>query len=91
MEQDIYKLVHCIFSSGKFPRSLNSTFISIIPKTDNPQNMSQFWPISLCNTIYKIVSKIIVHRIRPFLDKLISPNQASFIPERQIIDNMAVV
>lgn len=53
--------------------------------------MSQFQPISLYNTSYKVISKIIVKRLRPLVGKLISLNQASFIPVRQIIDNVAIV
>ena len=47
-------------------------------------------PTSLCNTIYKIVSKIVVGRLRPHLDKLISPNQAAFVPGRKGLDNIVI-
>lgn len=73
MEVDICCLVRNIFHTSKFPKGFNSTIISVIPKTDNPQNMSQFRLISLCNTPYKVVSKILVQRIRPLMDSLISP------------------
>ncbi|XP_061998979.1 uncharacterized protein LOC133716290 [Rosa rugosa] len=54
---------------------LNHTIISLIPKIDGPQHMANFQPISLCTTIYKVISKIIVARIRPLMQHLISPNQ----------------
>lgn len=52
---------------------LNTTHIALIPKIQGPETLSSYRPISLCNMVYKIVSKIIVVRMRPYLDKLISP------------------
>ncbi|KAK3230980.1 hypothetical protein Dsin_002861 [Dipteronia sinensis] len=53
-------------------------------------NMTQFRPISLCNTTYKILSKIIVQRIIPLLPNLVSPSQVAFVPGRQIQDDIVV-
>ena len=40
--------------------------------------------------MYKVVTKIIVKRLRPFLPKLISPLQNAFVPERMGLDNMII-
>jgi len=45
----------------------------LIPKVDKPEYVSQFCPISLCNVVYKIITKVIVNRIKPMLDGIISP------------------
>lgn len=52
--------------------------------------MAQFKPISLCTTVYKVISKIIVARIRPIMQYMISPNQVSYVPERNISDNVMI-
>ncbi|KAI5337778.1 hypothetical protein L3X38_017049 [Prunus dulcis] len=52
--------------------------------------MVHFRPISLCSTLYKIISKIIVARLRSILPVLISPNQVSFVPIRHITDNILI-
>ena len=52
--------------------------------------MGNYKPISLCNIVYKIVTKVIVARLRPYLDKLISPFQAAFVPGRKGIDNAII-
>ncbi|KAL0349593.1 UNVERIFIED_CONTAM: hypothetical protein Sradi_4108500 [Sesamum radiatum] len=53
-------------------------------------NMSQFRPISFYNVIYKLVSKIVKKRLKPFLNSIISPSQFAFTPGRLIIDNVFV-
>ena len=65
--------------------------ITLIPKCIGADFLSLYRPISLCNIIYKIVTKIIVQRLRILLDKLVSPLQAAFVPRRKMLDNMIIV
>ena len=65
--------VQKIFADRRVPEALNSTHIVLIPKIQGPETLGNFRPINLCNTVYKVVTKIIVARLRPYLDKLISP------------------
>ncbi|KAG8381209.1 hypothetical protein BUALT_Bualt06G0098400 [Buddleja alternifolia] len=48
-------------------------------------------PISLCNVLYKIITKTITLRLRDLMDELVSPNQSSFIKGRNTHDNIIVV
>ena len=52
--------------------------------------LKDFWPINLYNVLFKAVSKILVHRIHPFLNDFIGPCQSSFIPGRGVGDNALV-
>ena len=79
-----------IFASQKVPDYLNQTLIALIPKQLGSEIVNQFRPISLCKTVYKIVSKILVKRIRPLLPKLISPMQAAFLQGRRGADNVII-
>ena len=79
-----------VFTERRVPVYLNTTHIALIPKIQGLETLSNYRPISLCNTVYKIVSKIIVARLRPYLDKLISPCQSAFIPGRKGIDNAII-
>jgi hypothetical protein len=83
--------VQSFFSSGRLLKEVNDSFIILIPKVKNPSTVNQFRPISLCNTVYKTISKLLVNRLRPFLDKLISPSQSAFIPGRWIAENQLTV
>ena len=90
MKTVVCREVTNIFESKIVPEYLNETLISLIPKSPNPESLNNCMPTSLCNTIYKFVSKIVVGRLRPHLDKLISPNQAAFVPGRQGLDNIVI-
>lgn len=53
-----------IFSSRKVLEYLNRTLIALIPKIQGLETLENYCPFSLCNTVYKLVSKIIVNRLR---------------------------
>lgn len=61
---DIIKLVHNFFSTKKFEDCVTATNIVLIPKKQNPTNMTELRPISLCNVAYKIVSKVLANRLK---------------------------
>lgn len=66
----------------------NATYIYLIPKVRNPITPPNFRPISLCNVILKIITKLIANRIKPMLDKTVQPCQSAFLQGRIIIDNV---
>ena len=79
------------FSDKKIPNYLNKTHIFLILRMQGPETIANYKPISLCNSVYKIITKIIVTRIRPHLERLISPYQAIFIPRRRGVDSFIIV
>ena len=87
----VIREVKQIFASRIMLEYLNQTHIILIPKIQGPETLGNYRPISLCNTVYKIVAKIIVARLRPHLEKLVSPLQSAFVPGRKGIDNAIIV
>lgn len=69
---------------------INATDICLIPKVPKPEYVNQFRPISLCNVNYKILSKIVVNRLKPIMTDIISPFQIGFISQRSIHENIIV-
>jgi len=90
MGNSMIEEVQRIFVDGRVPKALNSTHIALIPKIQGLETLGNYRPISLCNTMYKVVTKIIVGRLRPYLDKLISPMQMAFVPGHKGIDNVII-
>ena len=91
MGDSIRKEVKKVFNESKVPEYLNKTNIVLIPKITRLESLGNYWPISLCNTVYNIVTKTIVARLRPHIDKLVSPLQFAFFPGRRSVDNAIVV
>ena len=91
VKPDVISTVQVFFHSGSLGRSLNHTLITLIPKISFPQEVSHFKPISLCNVLYKVISKIMVNRLKPFMDSIISPYQNAFIQGRNISDNILLM
>ena len=63
----------------------------LIPKVAHPELITQFCPISLCNTLYKLLSQLIVQRLKPYIVEVINPCQAGFMPGRRTSDNIIIV
>jgi len=72
---DIVKAIKWFFETGFIPRGCNASFVSLIPKCENPSKLGDFKPISLVGCIYKILAKILANRLKTVLEKVIDKNQ----------------
>ena len=87
---DVVNAVLDFLNNGIMLPNLNHTNIVLIPKVKNPEKMSEFRPISLCNVIYKVIFKVLANRLKQVLPDIISPTQSAFVPGRLITDNVIV-
>lgn len=90
MGENIIDAILEILNNNKMIEEINKTFITLVPKIKNPENVTQYWPISLCNVFYKILSNTLTNRIKNVLDDVISPNQEAFVKNKNIMDNIII-
>lgn len=80
--------VQSFFVKGFLPKGLNSTILALISKKQEAKVMKDYRPISCCNVLYKLISKILARRLKLILPKCISWNQSAFIKERLLMENV---
>eukprot|EP00253_Pinus_taeda_P029063 PITA_29063 len=90
MGKDILEAVEESRMRQRIWPEINSTFLTLIPKSNNSEEPHGFRPIALCNVVYKIISTLIVKRLKPLLPNLIAPEQTGFVEGRQILDGIVV-
>ena len=87
---EVSEAVLSVLNLGFLPPNLNHTFISLIPKIKSPRKVFEFWPISLCNVLYKLIAKVLANRLKPLLPSLTFKTQSAFMSERLIPDNILI-
>ena len=77
-------------NSATLPKHLNHTFITLTPKVKNPELVYEFHPISLCNVLYKIFSKVLTNRLKKILPYIITEHQSAFTKDHLISNNILI-
>ena len=90
MKKDVLAVFEEFFQYCKFEKSLNATFIALIPKKNDASNIRDFRPISLVGSVYKILPKVLANHLKMVLDQLIFETQNGFVGGRQILDSVLI-
>ena len=85
MGGEILEMVEISKTKRFFTGTLNSTFITLMPKRGNPINFQDFRLISLCNLVYNITTKIICSRLKSKLVEMVTKELFSFLSNRQVL------
>lgn len=89
--EDIGNMAAAFHLSGFLPPGINSSFLTLIPKLDNPILVIDYRPISLINCTLKIFLKLLAHRLSCCLNHIISEEQFGFVKGRNISENVLIV
>ncbi|XP_013632736.1 PREDICTED: uncharacterized protein LOC106338262 [Brassica oleracea var. oleracea] len=85
---DFVMAIQRFFDKGFLPKGLNTTILALIPKITGAKTMKDYRPISCCNVLYKVISKIIANSLKKLLLNFISLNQSAFVQDRLLIENL---
>jgi exonuclease III len=88
IEFDIFSFVLESVDLEGIADELNISKIALLPKSEDRLRIQNYRPISLLNTLYKVVAKIYANRMKPLIHHWILPSQTGFVPNRCILDNV---
>ncbi|KAJ4761696.1 RNA-directed DNA polymerase (reverse transcriptase)-related family protein [Rhynchospora pubera] len=78
------------FQTAHLDANVATSNMVLVPKVESAKHVTDFRPISVCNFLYKVISKILANRMKRFIPALVSTNQTAFTPGRDISENMVV-
>ncbi|RVW92334.1 putative ribonuclease H protein [Vitis vinifera] len=78
-------------TNGIINQNTNATFIALVPKKSQTFKISDFKPISLVTSLYKIIAKVLSGHLRKVLHETIFGSQGAFVEERHILDVVLIV
>ncbi|GKB06122.1 RNA-directed DNA polymerase, eukaryota [Tanacetum coccineum] len=91
IDHDVVAAVTSFFSTGSFPLRCNSSFITLIPKSQEAKMVKEFYPISLIGSMYKIITKVLANRLSLIISELVSDVQSIFVSNRHILDGLFIL
>ncbi|RVX17546.1 LINE-1 retrotransposable element ORF2 protein [Vitis vinifera] len=85
-KEEIMEMFKEFHEHNSFVKSLNNTFLVLIPKKSGAENLGDFRPISLVGGLYKLLAKVLANRLKKVIGKVVSYAQNAFVMGRQILD-----
>ncbi|RVW38226.1 Transposon TX1 uncharacterized 149 kDa protein [Vitis vinifera] len=83
VKEEILEMFKEFHEQGSFLKSLNNTFLVLIPKKGGADDLGDFRPISLLGGLYKLMAKVLANRLKRVLNKVVAPTQNAFVMGRQ--------
>ena len=90
LKTDLMAVFHHFFAKGQFEKSLNATFITLIPKKNEAIEVKDSRSINLVWGVYKIIAKVLADRLRTVMEDIILASQNAFVRNRQILDPVLI-
>ena len=88
VKEELWEVVEEFRRTKRVLKAFNATFLSLIPKEHGVDSPGKFQPISLCNIVLKIITKVMANHLKPMLPELVSSEQSGFVEGRQILDGI---
>ncbi|RVX18136.1 LINE-1 retrotransposable element ORF2 protein [Vitis vinifera] len=86
VKEEILEMFTEFHDQNMFLKSINNTFLVLIPKKGGAEDLGDFRPISLLGGLYKLLARVLANRLKKVIGKVVSPDQNAFVTGRQILD-----
>ncbi|GJY39390.1 putative RNA-directed DNA polymerase, eukaryota [Tanacetum coccineum] len=90
IKEDVMRSVQWFWDIGEISKGCNASFVTLIPKTTDPIWLADFRPISLIESYYKILAKMLAERVKKVVGNVIGDVQNAFIDGRFILDGVLI-
>ncbi|GKV45281.1 hypothetical protein SLEP1_g52387 [Rubroshorea leprosula] len=90
IKDDVIRFLQEFHKNSKMVRGLNTSFIVLVPKSNNPQKIEEYRPISLIGVMYKILAKLLANRLKKVLHQVVGEQQTAFLSGRQLMDGVLI-
>ncbi|KAJ0870349.1 putative RNA-directed DNA polymerase [Helianthus annuus] len=84
--EDFQRILVNFHNTGKISKGCSSSFITLIPKAKDPENLNDYRPIILIGCISKVISKVLANRLKTVIGSVISEEQSAYLSDRNILD-----
>jgi hypothetical protein len=84
IKSDVMAAISCWNQKFKKIGSLNSAYITLLPKKEGAQHVKDLRPISLIHSFAKLVTKLLANRLAEWLQHMVNPTQSAFNKKRFI-------
>ena len=90
INEDLMRVFAEFHRSGIINQNTNASFIVLLPKKNMSKKISDYKPISLITSLYKIIAKVLAERLRRVLHETIHSTQGAFVQGRQILEAVLI-
>ncbi|XP_028118945.1 uncharacterized protein LOC114316487 [Camellia sinensis] len=90
MKKEVLNFIKEFYRNGKLVKGFNSSFITLVPKKENPVGLTDYRPINLVGSVYKVLAKVLSRRLKEVLPCIISETQSTFIWGKKILDGVLI-
>ncbi|CAM6091071.1 unnamed protein product [Calypogeia fissa] len=90
MKSDMLAMIMDFWTTGTIAHGIKERVLKLIPKKAVKRRFKDWRPLTMLNTLYKIIAKLIALNLKLFLPRMIAPQQTRFIPDRHILENISV-
>ena len=71
-EDEVLGFFRDFHEQGRFVKSLNASFLVLIPKKGRAEDLKDYKPISLVGSLYKLLAKVLANRLKKVVGRVMS-------------------